>query len=238
MKRIAMTLCTAWVLVGSAVQADLINEWEPTDNSGNPPQQNVEVKGIAGATVFLDIFSIDTGGVVLDRTANAQITYDGNGLGELTITNLPSSSYTLFLTRGFTSSIGTDLDTNDDGVIDGTPWAVLFDAVGVPAASGDSFLYGSSSGGVDLTFVGEMPNLIFRDGTSDDWYNTIASDNDSVFDVDGDDVLLEGTFDQDPFSPTFGAVNPSFSAVPEPGSAMVLLSLTVLGVSARRRRRG
>lgn len=236
MKRIAIAMCTAWVLMGSVVQADLINEWEPTDNTGNPPQQNVEVKGAAGATVFLDIFSVDTGGVVLDRTTNAEITYDGNGLGQLTITNLPTTSYTLFLTRGFTSTIGTDLDTNDDGVIDGTPWAILFDAVGVSASGGDSFLYGASSGGVDLAFVGEMPNLVFRDGTSDDWYNTIASDNDSVFDADGNDVLLEGTFDQDPFTPTFGAVNPSFSAVPEPGSAAALLSLAVLGGMARRRR--
>lgn len=51
------------------------------------------------------------------------------------------ASGTLFLVRGFTSSVGADLDVDDDGRIDGTPWAEVVDEVSFQdgAATTDMF---------------------------------------------------------------------------------------------------
>ncbi len=89
-----------------------------------------------------------------------------------------SDNVTYALVNGFTGMAGDNLDTDNDGVLDVTPWSSVVDALGlqetpngVPTGNdGDDFGYGISLGGSALgpdgTFV---PGHAFRldDGTGD-----------------------------------------------------------------------
>ena len=44
---------------------------------------------------------------------------------------LENGSISLLLVKDFTGSPGTDLDTDNDGVLDSTPWDSIVDAVAV-----------------------------------------------------------------------------------------------------------
>lgn len=75
-----------------------------------------------------------------------------------------SDNVTHLVVRDFTGADGDDLDTDDDGVLDVTPWSSVVDAVSLVETpdSGDLF-YGAALGGVDVgpsgTFV---PGHVFR----------------------------------------------------------------------------
>ncbi|MEM6257974.1 MAG: PEP-CTERM sorting domain-containing protein [Planctomycetota bacterium] len=125
-----------------------------------------------------------------------------------------SDNVTHLLVTNFTGSVGDDLDTDEDGTLNTTPWSSVIDAIGLaetttPAASGDDILYGSTLGGTDIgpdgTFV---PAHVYRfpDG-SGDW-------NIGAFAIEDD---------------TPGSLN-----VPEPGS-LALLGLGGLLIARRRR---
>lgn len=79
-----------------------------------------------------------------------------------------SDNVTHLLVEGFIGALGDDLDTDDDGVLETTPWTTVRDAVGLVATptSGDRF-YGAALGGVDVgpdgTFV---PGHVYRCLTS------------------------------------------------------------------------
>ena len=85
-----------------------------------------------------------------------------------------SDNVTHMLVQGFTGAVGNDLDTNNDGILDLTPWASIADAVAivenptVPPASGDEWVYAPTNVrvGPDGTFV---PGHIFRCSPSGTW---------------------------------------------------------------------
>ena len=68
-------------------------------------------------------------------------TADENGLflADLDPNDIENSSITLLLVKGFTGSDGDDLDTDNDGVLDVTPWESIADSVAV--SDGDGFAY-------------------------------------------------------------------------------------------------
>lgn len=80
-----------------------------------------------------------------------------------------SDNITYLLVQGFTGTDGQDLDTNDDGTLDVTPWTSIVDGVSlvettaVPPAAGDEYTYGPSLGlasvGPDGNF---MPGHVYR----------------------------------------------------------------------------
>jgi hypothetical protein len=70
------------------------------------------------------------------------------------------------LVRGFTGTLNQDLDTNDDGVLDATPWAEIVDSVSfvdrlnaMPPAEGERWIYSNTIVGPDATFI---PGHIYR----------------------------------------------------------------------------
>jgi hypothetical protein len=85
-----------------------------------------------------------------------------------------SDNVTHMLVQGFTGAVGNDLDTNNDGILDLTPWASIADAVAivenptVPPAVGDEWVYAPTNVriGPDGTFV---PGHIFRCSPSGTW---------------------------------------------------------------------
>ncbi|MEL6456991.1 MAG: ExeM/NucH family extracellular endonuclease [Cyanobacteria bacterium J06621_15] len=89
--------------------------------------------GVIEAVVDLTGQSIPTSGFF--TTAESTFTL---GTADLT-TNLNfenSDNVTHLLVEGFTGANGDDLDTNDDGVLDTTPWTSIVDSVGVIETSG------------------------------------------------------------------------------------------------------
>ena len=74
-----------------------------------------------------------------------------------------SDNVTHLLVRGFTGSNGEDLDTDDDGVLDVTPWSELVDLVALVLEenppSSTEFHYGPPSVGPDGSFV---PGHVYR----------------------------------------------------------------------------
>lgn len=80
-----------------------------------------------------------------------------------------NDNVTHFLVAGFTGEVGMDLDTDDDGVLDHTPWDRVLDSVAltegtVPSCSGDEHVYGDRVVGPDGHFA---PGHVFRCG--DQW---------------------------------------------------------------------
>ena len=73
-----------------------------------------------------------------------------------------SDNVTHLLVSGFTGASGDDLDTDDDGVLDITPWAAIVDSVSLietdPATAGEQ-VYSMTQVGPDGTFV---PGHVYR----------------------------------------------------------------------------
>jgi predicted extracellular nuclease len=99
--------------------------------------------------------------------------------GELEIANnsFENSTATYFLVSGFTGSPGDDLDTDDDGVLDVTPWGEVLDAINLRDAEED-FDYGVTSVGPDGSY---LPSGTYRcpdapDGTFGNLHNFSTPD--------------------------------------------------------------
>jgi endonuclease/exonuclease/phosphatase family metal-dependent hydrolase len=73
---------------------------------------------------------------------------------------------THLLVQGFTGSNGQDLDTNNDGILDLTPWTAIIDAVALIGAANSELVYSTTTVGPDGSFV---PGHVFRspDSTGD-----------------------------------------------------------------------
>ena len=130
-----------------------------------------------------------------------------------------SDNVTYALVDGFTGANGDHLDTDNDGVLDVTPWGNVIDALslqetvdGIPVADGDNHVYGLALGGAALGPDGNfVPGHSFR-----------------VFDGTGDWAI--GGFglgtDDTPGMPN--------AVIPEPSSALLVL-LGLAGLLRRRR---
>ena len=88
---------------------------------------------------------------------------------------LENGTITLLLVKGFTGAFGADLDTDDDGVLDSTPWTAIVDAVAVNDGGASDLTYGIPVLGVAYDGLAFAPGGASRipDGldtdTSADW---------------------------------------------------------------------
>ena len=73
---------------------------------------------------------------------------------------------TYMLVRNFTGSDGQDLDTNNDGVLDATPWSAVVDCVSLVEYLGLMPIYCSARIGMDVSFT---PGHVTRTGTG--WFS-------------------------------------------------------------------
>lgn len=96
----------------------------------------------------------------------------------------PSDNVSHFLVQGFTGRIGDDLDINDDGVLDITPWSNVVDSIAIietpnpPSGTGNEWSYGPVSVGPDGAF---LPGHVYRCSPNNTW--TIGN-FDTAFGVD------------------------------------------------------
>jgi predicted extracellular nuclease len=104
-------------------------------------------------------------------------TTDANGLylANLAANALENGSITLLLVKDFTGALGNDLDTNEDGAFDATPWSAIVDAVAVNDGGASDLTYGSPVLGVSYDGLAYAPGGASRipDGldtdTATDW---------------------------------------------------------------------
>lgn len=198
MKKLAIALLTmiaTLALAASAFAQIRMNEIR-LDQTGTDVDEYIELSGPAGASlagyslvIIGDTGSAGTCGVIEEvfdfspysiQADGYLAIVDGDGvptlagydvvLGAGTLNFENSDNVTYLLVQGFSGTDGSDLDTNDDGVLDSTPWTTLVDHVGisegtVPNCTTDEYLYSTNVVGPDGTFV---PGHVFRCGNS--WY--------------------------------------------------------------------
>lgn len=189
----------------------VINEFEPNPDGGDPTMVSFEIKGTPSASFDLWILSIESDNTTaeVDRASNVTGSFDANGLAEVMIPDLENPAFTVVLCDNFTGSIGDDLDSNDDGILETTSLGNVLDAIGIPDQETGDTLYGVQLGGADFSYTGGEPKLVFRDGATDDWF-AVNADN-TVYQLDATQVQVVD-FDLDPTATTFAAVNPVYTA--------------------------
>ena len=153
------------------------------DQPGSDDDEYFELKGDPSldlTNVFYIVIGDGSAGAgvvesITDLTGN---TVDGNGyfvaaessfsLGTANLTTTlgfeNSDNVTHMLVTGFTGTLQDDLDTNDDGFLDVTPWSDVIDVVALVETpfSGDKtyeMMFGGASVGPDGTFV---PGHVFQ----------------------------------------------------------------------------
>jgi DNA/RNA endonuclease G (NUC1) len=150
------------------------------DQPGGDDDEYFEVAGSAGAAldgvtllvlgdgsggfgVIEEVESLD--GFALDA-AGAFVASDGDfGLGTadatLSLDFENGGNPTILLVRGFTGSNGDDLDAEDDGVLDVTPWVEVVDCLSlVGGALGDQPIYCDQRVGLDASFTPGHPKRL------------------------------------------------------------------------------
>ncbi|MBN1917728.1 MAG: hypothetical protein JW889_07460 [Verrucomicrobia bacterium] len=172
-------LTAGLALPALAQRSPVINEFV-FNHAGTDDYEFIEVFGEPGAD--LSAFWIigiegDSGGPgVVDNVFNVGTT-DASGFwttGFVPANTLENGTLSLLLVVDFLGNVGEDLDANDDGVLDSTPWGFIADAVAVfdggisdwvytpvllaPDFDGGSFAVGGASripNGLDTDTVGD-----------------------------------------------------------------------------------
>ena len=110
--------------------------------------------GVIEAVVNLTGYTIPTSGYFLAVESTFTLSTNANLTTTLNFEN--SENVTHMLVADFTGALDDDLDTNDDGILDSTPWSVIDDCVGVlddvyPPAGGD-YVYCPTTVGPDGSY--------------------------------------------------------------------------------------
>ncbi len=155
----------------------VINEFS-ADTAGDD-YEYVEIFGdpdisYAGYTL-LEIEGDDAKGTVEEVVGVGTTGGDGLLLMSLTTNSLENGTLTLLLVEGFTGFLGDDLDTNDDGVLEVTPWVEVVDAVAVNDGGAGDLTYGApvlgpNFDGLDPSEPGgasRLPNGVDTDAVGD-----------------------------------------------------------------------
>jgi predicted extracellular nuclease len=127
---------------GSAV----INEFV-SSHAGTDTREYIELKAAPntdlGALRILVIEGESAGWGTIDRVFTPGTT-DAGGYWTTGFLSdqLENGSQTILLVGGFSGAAGDDLDTDNDGVLDGTPWTAILDGVGVLDPGAGEFVYG------------------------------------------------------------------------------------------------
>jgi 2',3'-cyclic-nucleotide 2'-phosphodiesterase / 3'-nucleotidase / 5'-nucleotidase len=135
------------VTIYSITPAPIINEFV-FNHTGTDTSEFVEILAAPGADLsaytLLQIEGDNSGtqaGVI--KSAHPLTAADASGywttgfLGDV----FENGSQTLLLVKNFTGAVGDDLDTNNDGVLDATPWQTVVDSVAVSDGGNNDRFY-------------------------------------------------------------------------------------------------
>jgi len=138
------------------------------DHLGADTAEFVEVWGAVSDSIYSS-YSV----LVLDSNANpGQVllaapvgTTNGSGLwttAPLPAESIANDSKTILLVQNFSGSIGIDLDTNDDGVFDSSPWTSIKDSVAISDGAGGDVFYSTVVVTPGFDGIAGMPGGISR----------------------------------------------------------------------------
>jgi len=172
----------------AALDAQVINEIR-IDQPGTDNDEYFELFGSAGQSLTgLTYITIGDSGGGMSGVLEAVVDLSGTSIGASGFFVVAESSFSLgvadvtatlafensdnvthLLVSGFTGASGDDLDTDDDGVLDSTPWTSILDCIGMLESAtlpptNTEYVYCMDTVGPDGTFV---PGHIARspDGT-------------------------------------------------------------------------
>lgn len=191
LRRLLLSLAALTLWTGVATAQVVINEIR-TDQPSTDNDEYFELAGTAGTSldgltyvVIGDGSGAAASGVIenttdlmgLSITASgffvaAEATFTAGTADFTTTLDFENSDNTThLLVQGFTGANGDDLDTDDDGVLDVMPWAMIVDSVALietdPMVAGEQ-VYSTTQVGPDGTFA---PGHVYRcpDGTGGIW---------------------------------------------------------------------
>ena len=207
----------------------VINEFV-FSHTGSDNREFLEIKGVANTDYSgyrLLVIDGDAGSRgIVDRIVTPGTT-DANGYwaSAFLTDQFENGTQTLLLVSGATVSTGTDLDANDDGVLDSAPWASLVDAVAVnDGESGDLTYAGAAVLNVAYDGAAFAPGGGSRlpdGGDTDSAYDWVRNDFD-LFGVPG----FTGTPTANEAANTKGVVN-AYAVTPTAGFFVAPVSITV-----------
>lgn len=131
--------------IGPVVSTPQINEFV-FNHTGADTHEYVEVLGASNtdysAYTLLQIEGDSPDAGLIDNVLPVGVT-DGSGywLSEYLANVFENGTVTLLLVDGFTGSQGIDLDSDDDGVLDITPWSMIVDSVAVSDGCASDLTY-------------------------------------------------------------------------------------------------
>ncbi len=151
---------TGTPVLGEAYNTPLASNWTvPVINEfvanhvGTDTNEYAEVLGGPGVDYStFTLLSLEGDGAPGAGTVDRATTLGTTSASGYWTTGFLSNGYengtmSLLLVQGFTGTVATDLDTNDDGILDSTPWAILLDSVAINDLGAGDQTYG----GVALT---------------------------------------------------------------------------------------
>jgi len=183
-QKIILGICALCLIVPAVAHAVVINEIR-IDDDGADNDEYFELAGTPGQSLdgytYLVIGDGAGGSGVIENVTDLtgqSIQADGflavhksGTVGDCTGYDVDlalnfenSDNVTHLLVTGFTGTNGDDLDIDDDGVLDATPWSTIEDSVAFieTVGSGD-LVYSSTQVGPDGSYV---PGHIFRCGST------------------------------------------------------------------------
>ncbi len=121
--------------------------------------QGSDIGIVANAIDLSSTVSIGSNGLLLIRDSATVLSPAPHASTRLLVSDfnpdLNNNSNVFMLVTNFTGAVSNDLDTNDDGTLETSPWTTLLDAVGVDDGEGEpaiiNFLGGVSTGSQSFT---------------------------------------------------------------------------------------
>jgi hypothetical protein len=213
-----LALFSVFTLSAQMASSPVISEFQPNPDGADPSMVAFEISGGTPSASFdLWVLSIENDGVLgnVDLAANITGTFDAAGIASVMIPDLENPSFTVILTDDFTGNVGDDLDPADNGTLDVSSLGNILDAIGIADSNADATAsYAPSIGGTGFAYTGAEPELVFRDGTTGDWYavNDVFATTIEVYDVSGAVISTSlSDWDSDPRNDTFAEPNPSLA---------------------------
>lgn len=162
--------------------------------------------GVIEAVIPLTGYQINANGyfLVVEETFTLSANFDLMLPGTNPLNFENADNVTHLLVAGFTGTSGLDLDVDEDGVLDSTPWTDVLDAIGIyrefpPTQAGEDWVYGASLGFEDIGPDGAFhPVHVYRCVPDDTWqigrFDIVGLDTpgeanaDCLLDFDGDGI--------------------------------------------------
>ncbi len=206
--------------------------------------------GVVDQAINLSSFSTGTNGLFLWRDAAGLLNPNPDSRTVVNVADfnpdIENGSNTFLLVRSFTGAVNDDLDLTNSGTLNTTRWSSVVDAVSLIEndTTNSNIGYAASLGGVNVgaftnPTTGFNPDFLARDSVSNAW---IAADvlgtGSGPFNVDASRFSHASGFTAADLN--FQNLSPgsaNFTAVPEPGSMLLLGCFGIVGGAWRRLRK-